>query len=67
MIEENLEKPTIFIQDGGYLLTNQMLGDARLPALVMVMIHYNIHVYIGHEQNKRIVDNPISLYKYVPL
>jgi len=32
-IEENWEKPTFFIQDGGYLFTNKMSGAARLPAL----------------------------------
>ena len=32
-IEENWEKPTFFIQDGGYLFTNSMSGAARLPAL----------------------------------
>jgi len=32
-IEENWEKPTFFIQDGGYLFTNYMSGAARLPAL----------------------------------
>jgi len=33
-IEENWEKPTFFIQDGGYLFTNSMSGAARLPALM---------------------------------
>jgi len=33
-IEENWEKPTFFIQDGGYLFTNSMSGAARLPALL---------------------------------
>jgi len=32
-IKENWEKPTFFIQDGGYLFTNSMSGAARLPAL----------------------------------
>jgi len=36
-IEENLEKPTFFIQDGGYLLTNEMSGAARLPALLNIL------------------------------
>jgi len=35
-IEENWEKPTFFIQDGGYLFTNLMSGAARLPALMVV-------------------------------
>jgi len=38
-IEENWEKPTFFIQYGGYLFTNSMSGAARLPALLVVFLN----------------------------
>jgi len=40
-IEKNWEKPTFFIQDGGYLFTNSMSGAARLPALTNALLVRN--------------------------
>ena len=50
-IEENLEQPTFFIQDGGYLLTNEMSGAARLPALIYNALILFARVLMFYFQN----------------